>query len=189
MDLKNIGQDEISLEKFDHLGLRFISFTSVDAIESHKEIIAIRNDPRIRMFMFNDKIITLDEHLNFVSKLKNSKKKIYWAAYDENVFIGSINLINIDTEHRRANLGIYSNPDKRGYGGRLLQTLKWVAFEKLLLNCLRLEVLANNDNAIKFYEKNGFKLEGTLRDFVLRKDKFIDVLVYSMLKREYDESK
>lgn len=189
MHLKDITRDETSLENFDHLGLRFISFTSDDGIESHKEIIKMRNDPRIRMFMFNDKIITLGEHLDFVSKLKNTKEKMYWAVYDENVFIGSINLIDINTEHRRAKLGIYSNPDKRGYGGRLLQTLKWVAFEKILLNCLRLEVLANNDNAIKFYEKNGFKLEGVLRDFVLRGDEVIDVLVYSMLKREYNESK
>ena len=124
------GPVVIFSENFVYLGLNFISFTSIESSTDHEEIIKTRNDPRIRSFMFNDKIIELDEHLEFVSNLRNMKEKMYWAAYDGSKFIGSINLIDISIENKRAKLGIYSKPDERGYGGRLLETLKWLAFEK-----------------------------------------------------------
>mgnify|MGYP000285848600 CR=1 FL=1 len=49
----------------------FINFTELNEIEInlvHKE----RNDLEVRLKMFDDKLITIQEHLNFLENLKNS---------------------------------------------------------------------------------------------------------------------
>ncbi|MCX8084805.1 MAG: UDP-4-amino-4,6-dideoxy-N-acetyl-beta-L-altrosamine N-acetyltransferase [Calditerrivibrio sp.] len=174
------------LDLFSFEGVSFVSFETIEDINKHIAILSLRNDERIRNYMFNDKIISLDEHLNFVEGLRDNYQKMYWAAYDGDLLVGSINLIDIDLKNRRTKLGIYTNPDLKGYGSKLMNTLKWLCFEKIGLNCLRLEVLANNSVAIEFYKKHNFVYEGKLREFILRKGMYIDVFIYSMLREEYE---
>ncbi|ADR18633.1 pseudaminic acid biosynthesis N-acetyl transferase [Calditerrivibrio nitroreducens DSM 19672] len=177
-----------NLKQFYYEGLDFIDFTIINSEDKHSEILAIRNNDSIRKYMYNDKIITLEEHIQFVNSLKKDNTKRYWAAYEYSTFVGSINLTEIDWVNKRAKLGIYTNQSIKGVGVKLLNTLKWIAFEKFSLNCLRLEVLANNIKAISFYEKNQFKLEGVLREYVLQNESYLDSKIYSILRKEYYEN-
>ncbi len=179
----------MNFKEFTFDNILFVNFTSIEKTEKHLQILSLRNDERIRKFMFSDKIISLEEHLEFIERLRNDDKRLYWAAYDGELLVGSINLIDIDYQNIRAKLGIYTNPDLKGYGSKLINALKWLCFEQLNFNCLRLEVLANNMEAIKFYEKHYFSYEGRLRSFIFREGNYIDVLVYSILKEEYEKSK
>lgn len=173
---------------FHYEGVNFINFTDLSD-DVHLKILSLRNDERIRKWMFNDKIIDIGEHKLFVEKLRGDNTKLYFVACDKESLVGCINLVDIDFKNMRCKLGIYSNPDLKGYGGKLIKTLKWLTFDKLGLNCLRLEVLANNTDAIKFYEKHLFLYEGCYRSYISRHDQFIDVLVYSMLRSEYVSKK
>lgn len=96
-----------------------------------------------------------------------------------------INLIN-----RSAEFAIYiGDADYRGKGlsaEACRETLSF-GFLKLGLNRVFLKVLAGNEPAIKLYQRIGFVQEGTLRKSVFKNGMFLDELLFSMLKSEYNE--
>ena len=62
-------------------------------------------------------------------------------------------------------------------------------FFRLNLNKVYLKVITENPNAIKLYEKNGFVKEGILREEHFDEGRFKDVLVMSILRKEYSSDK
>lgn len=58
----------------------------------------------------------------------------------------------------------------RGLGGQLLQKgVDWLGTER----SLELEVASYNDSAIRFYERNGFRKQGSIKPLELRNGKLI----------------
>jgi RimJ/RimL family protein N-acetyltransferase len=53
------------------------------------------------------------------------------------------------------------------------------------LNRLWLLVLESNAHAIRLYQKQGFRLEGRMRQAVFRDGRYVDYLVMSILDGEY----
>lgn len=174
--LKNIRFDGISLVNF------------VNLTESEKfEVLKWRNDDRVRTWMFNDKIIDRENHLKFISNLKDEKRNFYWIVRGETDDpAGVISINKIDTDNKNAYLGIYKNPfsSEKNAGAILINALKKIAFETCALHTLKLEVVSNNVRAIKFYEKNGFKHEGVLREFAFKNGDWLDVVIMGITSSE-----
>jgi len=63
-----------------------------------------------------------------------------------------------------------------------------LAFEHLKLHTLKLEVLENNERAINFFKKLGFKEEGRLREFVFKEDIWYDAIIMGITEKEYKEN-
>lgn len=59
------------------------------------------------------------------------------------------------------------------------------AFDILNLNRLHLHVCAENDKAVKAYQKAGYTIEGTLRQAMYHHNRYIDFFVMGMLREEY----
>ena len=114
-----------------------------------------RNHPKIKSVMHNNSDITLEEHLNFIESLKKRVDKKYFLLKKNSLNIGVIDFINI-TKYE-AELGIYSNPDLRGYGTLLLSEICTYAFETLKVQVLKAEVYKTNVTAIQLYQKFNFK--------------------------------
>jgi RimJ/RimL family protein N-acetyltransferase len=53
------------------------------------------------------------------------------------------------------------------------------------LQRIELTVLEDNSRAKHVYEKNGFVYEGRKRNAVFKDGKFVDMLMYSILRNEY----
>lgn len=143
-------------------------------------ILRWRNNPSIRCWMYTDHIISDKEHYNFLKNLKTDEKNYAWIIKNNNnQYIGVISINRYDAKNKNAYLGIYANPEEKilGAGSQLMDCLKYIAFNIAKLHTLKLEVLANNNNAIKFYKKQGFKKEGVLKEFIIKNNKFIDVLI------------
>lgn len=51
----------------------------------------------------------------------------------------------------------------------------------LNLHTLRLEVMENNQKAIELYNQAGFEVEGTLRDYVFRDNRWYNVIIMSQI--------
>ncbi len=163
---------------------RLINFINLSAAE--KEMVRNwRNNEKIRKWMYNDNIITKDEHVNFINFLKNSKDKVYWLVKkeDSNIYVGVLNLVNISWRHRNAYLGIYTNPEQRirGSGKIILSFILKIAFSFLNLHSLKLEVIENNEPAIRLYRNFGFQKEGKLREFVYKNGEWKDVIVMGLI--------
>lgn len=106
--------------------------------------------------------------------------------------IGNVGLHQIEWTNRCAEFGLFIG-DKTfwnsGYGTEAtLLTLKH-GFDTLNLNRIFLYVHETNPRAIHVYEKIGFVREGRLRQIVYRNGRYIDSLLMSMLRSEWDAKK
>jgi RimJ/RimL family protein N-acetyltransferase len=106
--------------------------------------------------------------------------------------IGNCGAFKVDAVNRSAELGIMigdkSEWDK-GYGAEAMSLLLRHCFETLNLNRAYLRVYADNVRAVRSYEKDGFVLEGRLREGVYKFGKYEDVLLMSVLRSEWESRK
>lgn len=76
----------------------------------------------------------------------------------------------------------------KGYGKEVLRLIIKFFFEQTNTHRIWLDVIDTNARAIHVYKTAGFKLEGTLRDCIIKDQKFISLSVMSILKHEYHSS-
>lgn len=104
--------------------------------------------------------------------------------------IGNTGLHRIEWSSRSAEFGIFIG-DKAywnsGYGSEATHLTLKHGFETLNLNRIYLHVYETNPRAIRVYEKIGFQREGRLRQATYRNGRYIDSLLMSMLRSEWDE--
>lgn len=126
------------------------------------------------------------------SYYKNSgKSKVFVIKLIENSqIIGLAGFDDIVKENYVATLFIgLGNKDTRGkgYGRQALNQLLNFGFNELNFHRIQLNVLEFNEAAIALYEKAGFRREGIFREFVLRDNKRYDLLLYGLLKQEWEK--
>jgi diamine N-acetyltransferase len=103
--------------------------------------------------------------------------------------IGNCGLAAIDWRVRRAEFGILIGAKQhwdKGYGTEALGLLVKHGFGTLNLNRIMLRVFADNPRAIRAYEKAGFVQEGCLRQGHYHKGAYVDVLLMSILRSEWE---
>ena len=102
--------------------------------------------------------------------------------------VGNCSFIDLDWVARSAEFGIMIG-DKtvwnRGYGTETVLLLLQHGFNTLNLNRISLKVFADNERAIRAYEKAGFVQEGRMRQAVYRQGRYWDVLFMSVLREEW----
>jgi RimJ/RimL family protein N-acetyltransferase len=74
----------------------------------------------------------------------------------------------------------------QGYGAEAMRLLVRFAFDELNLRRVQLTVFSYNDPAIRLYEKLGFQREGVFREFLRRDGQVYDMLLYGLLRREWE---
>ena len=85
-------------------------------------------------------------------------------------------------------VSIYIGEEKwqeKGYASDSLQLLLNYGFCELRLHRIYAIIFGYNEASIKFFEKNGFELEGRHREARFWDGKFHDELVYGILDYEY----
>ena len=103
--------------------------------------------------------------------------------------IGNSGFFDFDWVARAAEVGIMIGDKSmwnQGYGTEVMTLLLRHAFGTLNLNRVYLRVYADNQRAIKTYEKTGFVHEGRLRQAVYKFGKYNDILFMSVLREEWD---
>ncbi len=102
--------------------------------------------------------------------------------------VGNIALDTIDWKERCAEVGIFIGEKSlwnRGYGREAMQLMLRHGFNSLNLNRIFLRVYATNPRAVKSYEKAGFVHEGQLRQAHFQDGHYIDVLIMSVIRSEW----
>lgn len=172
-------KDLIELDK-----TKLINFSNISDKESNL-VLDWRNDKDVRKWMYNQSIITLDEHKSFIKKLNNDNKNLYYIVKDLcNNYVGVIYLNKINLTHKNAYLGIYKSPNSNLSGKLLMESILNLAFKILKLHTLKLEVREDNITAIKFYESFDFIIEGKLKDFFLAEDGWKNVLIMGKINND-----
>lgn len=142
----------------------------------------VRNDPRVNKYLFTDSHISKEEQEKWYKKQQRDKKNLVFIAFAD-VPVGYCQVKNIDYVNRSCDLGFSIAPQyqNRGYGTILVKELIKYVTEKLNLHHLYLELFADNEKAIRLYERCGFRNEGILRDKVYKNGRFQDVMVMSFI--------
>lgn len=75
----------------------------------------------------------------------------------------------------------------QGYGTEAISLLLSWAFDRLGFHRVSIGVVGFNERALHFYEKNGFRREGVLRDGYLYQGRYYDFVMMSILEGEFQE--
>jgi L-phenylalanine/L-methionine N-acetyltransferase len=70
----------------------------------------------------------------------------------------------------------------KGIGTALMKAALELADQWLNLSRLELNVFTDNEPAVRFYQKFGFEIEGTLRQFAFRDGRFVDAYTMGRLR-------
>ncbi|NMC13826.1 MAG: GNAT family N-acetyltransferase [Chloroflexi bacterium] len=106
--------------------------------------------------------------------------------------IGDCGFFEIDWRNRFGEIGIFIGEKQywnQGYGSEAVRMLLKHGFNTLNLNRVFLRVFEDNPRAIHAYEKVGFIHEGRLRKAEYRNGRYIDILLMSVLREEWNNSR
>ena len=109
---------------------------------------------------------------------------------EEWIFVGNCGLFGIDWQNRFAEIGIHIGEKgywNQGFGTKAMLLILKHGFENLNLHRLWLRVFETNLRAVRSYEKAGFKQEGKFRQAQFINGKYVDVMIMSVLKTEWQD--
>lgn len=128
----------------------------------------------IRQYLVNsDKTIYENKQLRLMIDVKES-----------NQTVGMIDLYDFDAQHNRVGVGIVIEDkfQQNGYAALALELLVEYVFGFLGLHSLFAHVMTENTASMKLFEKQGFEQTGTLKEWVRKKEVYLDVNVYQLHK-------
>ena len=160
------------------------------ATEDRDRLLAWRNLPDIRRWMYSDHQISPEEHaLWFGAALADPRRRYSIIVADDRP-VGLANLYDLAPEHGRTSWAYYlADPAVRGSGiGAFVEfhIIDYV-FGGLGLNKLWCEVLIENEPVWKLHEGFGFTREAHFRQHVRKDGVLTDVLGLGLLAADWAE--
>ena len=155
-----------------------------------KNIRYLRNLENNRKFMFTDHIITEQEHLNYITKLKNDKKNLVFIIFNNtSEIIGTVSLNSIDKLHKKADWAFYTNPEIKNIGGVIEYYFIEFFFNQLNFEKLNCEVIEDNISTQKLHKKFLFEEEGIKKENIIKNHKRLNVHLYGLTKYNWNKRK
>ena len=158
--------------------------------ESNEQLRKWRNTPELRQYFRQHREITKpSQSAWYERRVHNNQTQYDFEIHDAETgkFIGHCGLYYVDWVARKAEFSIYIGDSKfrgKGIGSDALRTLIKYGFEDLNLNKIWCEVYTNN-TSVKIYRKIGFIDEGILRQNAFKNGEYVDGLILSMLRSEW----
>ncbi|MFF2450521.1 GNAT family N-acetyltransferase [Neobacillus sp. NPDC058068] len=102
--------------------------------------------------------------------------------------IGTAMIFNFDKEANQAEIGYVFHRDHwgKGYGTECVALMSDFAFETLNLHKLHASVVDANRGSARILEKNGYVLEGELRDHYFIDEKYYNALLFGKIQSKKD---
>jgi len=117
---------------------------------------------------------------------ENPETSHYLVAIVDDRIVGMVSLYTFPRPRRKhaAAVGICVHEEwhGKGVGTELMRAIIDMADNWLNLTRLELEVYANNEAAMRLYERFGFEVEGTLRQHAFRDGEYVDSKVMARLR-------
>ena len=161
--------------------------------EDTDQILAWRNSDEVKQFFIYQRDLTRDDHSKWLQRIERGEVvQFIIEIIDGNLPIGSVYLRDIDSNHHKAEFGIFigqSDMKNCGYGTEATRLILDYARNELQIHRVYLRVLADNRRAISSYEKSGFVKEGILRDDVCLNGKYRDIVWMAIVDRTSEEVK
>ena len=150
------------------------------------------NDPTL--WHLGSTLVPFSKHI--LKKFTESGNDIYadkqlrlMICLKEGQAIGAIDLFDFSPHHQRAGVGILIANEidrKNGYGSESLDVLINYAFSTLQLNQLYCNVLLDNEDSLQLFQKKGFSISGTKKNWVKIQGEWKDEYLLQLLATERD---
>jgi RimJ/RimL family protein N-acetyltransferase len=117
---------------------------------------------------------------------QDRSREDYAIVTSTGLHIGNCGLCDIDLRRKKAQLWIYlAESQGNGCGTSAVRQLLVRAFGELGLNRIFLRVVADNRNAVRFYQRFGFVMEGCARQDTIRDGRYVDSFWMALLEQDY----
>lgn len=138
---------------------------------------------------FSQSAADTELYLRSVTTPGNLQDQVYTIRFQGKV-AGIIGYKTIDRMNRKLEIGYWLGEgfQKKGIMIRCCAALIAQAFEQMRMNRIQIKVGVGNHKSNRIPQQLGFKQEGIERDGEWLQGRFIDLEVYSLLKREWLEN-
>lgn len=160
-------------------------------LEQQLQIREVRNQVGVRSVMYTEQEIGINEHLQWVNRLKSDKKQIVFVVLNEqNNAIGVVSVNALDMLHKKADWEIYLDKNERGGLGAALEYnfIEYV-FNVLGVEKLNCEVIETNETVVRMHKKFCFIEEGFRKENIEKNGKRIGVYFLGLTKTNWLENK
>lgn len=148
-------------------------------------VLAWRNHPDVRRFMFTQHEISMDEHRNWFAKVSQDATRRLLIVEEAHNPIGYVQFSNV-VAGGVADWGFYARPDApKGSGRKLGATALAYAFGPLNLHKVCGQAIDSNQASITFHKRLGFSQEGVLRDQQRIDGKYHNLICFGLLTHEW----
>ena len=160
-----------------------------------QELFDLINSSResIRQWLeFPDKTNCVDDTKAFISRSLNrfANNNGYWAGiWHKGQIAGSIGFLRIDWDAQRTEIGYWLGSKFEGIGlmSKACNAFVVHAFNDLNLRKIEIGVATNNIKSRAIPERLGFTQEGTIRNYELLHNQFLDRVIYGLIKDEWQQ--
>lgn len=130
-----------------------------------------------------------ENEMNWYEKIFEDQSGLRWVIEDRKTkkVIGTCGFLNYEKAHNRIEIGYDLIPSywRKGVMKETLRTIIHFAFTKMNIHKIEAKVDPENISSIKLLEKLNFYQEGLLREHEYEKGKYVDLIIFSILKREF----
>ncbi len=149
------------------------------------------NDTHLRQWLSwldDDKtVIDTEQYIRESEQRFANKEGLDLCIWRNDQLVGSIGLYPWNTVHKKVSIAYWLAEESQGQGimHDSLQTVIQYAFTEMDLNRIEICCAVGNTKSSALPKKLGFTFEGISRESEWLYDHFVDMEVYSLLKREW----
>ena len=157
-----------------------------------KEVFALRSNAETMKFIPRPLAETIEDAEKFITECNESIAKndlLNWAiaTKEDDKLIGMIGFFRMQPENFRGEIGYILNPNFHGKGIMKEATERALKYGFEILNFHSIEAVIdpNNSSSEKLLQRTGFTKEAHFKENFFYKDAFLDTVIYSLLKKDW----
>jgi UDP-4-amino-4,6-dideoxy-N-acetyl-beta-L-altrosamine N-acetyltransferase len=154
-------------------------------------ILQWRNSERVRANMFNDHIISHEEHLAWFQRITKEPIPLFLVFEYLRRPLGIVSITRIDRLNNRCLWGFYLGETDGPPESGMVMAYMGLAyiFEHLKIRKLCSEAFVFNQGSIRFHQKLGFTQEGIFVKHVLKNGFYQDIISFALFEEDWPNIK
>ncbi|MFE3576800.1 GNAT family N-acetyltransferase [Lysinibacillus sp. NPDC059133] len=156
------------------------------------DLLELYSDESVVKYIPLDPFNSVEDSKNEMSwyeKIFEDQSGLRWLIEEPTTkkVIGTCGFLNYEKAHNRIEIGYDLIPSywRKGIMKETLSSIIDFAFTEMNINKIEAKVDPENESSIRLLEKLNFYQEGMLREHEFEKGKYVDLVILSILKREY----